>query len=100
MGYSVSDPSKTFKLEMSGIAGIFWTSVANNAGQDPINVLDMYSFDQFTAHKENACVKIGDQNFISVFDPTHYQAVGQSKDGMMSWSLNFVHAKRSCRRLD
>lgn len=98
MGYSVSDPSKTFHLEMSGIAGMLWTSVANNSGQNPIDVLDTYRFDQFSAHKENASVKIADQNSITVFNATHYQIVGQSQDKSMSWMLNFEQKSYACRQ--
>ncbi|CAF4687981.1 unnamed protein product, partial [Rotaria sp. Silwood2] len=46
IGHSVADPSKAFGLEGSGISGMLWTSVENNTGQDPINILDSYGFEQ------------------------------------------------------
>lgn len=98
MGYSVSDPGKTFHLEMSGIAGMLWTSVANNTGQDPVNILDSYKYEQFTAYKENASVAIGEHNFISVLDQTTYRVVGKSVDGEMSWSLTFEQKAYACRQ--
>ena len=98
VGYSVSDPAKTFHLEMSGIAGMLWTSVANNSGQDPINVLDAYSYDDFSAHKENASVAVGKNNSISVINPQTYRVVGASKDGRMHWNLTFLQKSYACRQ--
>lgn len=98
MGYSVSDPGKKLHLETSGVAGMLWTSVANNSGDEPINVLDTYSYEQFTAHKENASVKIGEENFVSVFDATHYRIGGRSQNGLISWSLDFEQKSYACRQ--
>ncbi|CAF4891386.1 unnamed protein product, partial [Rotaria sp. Silwood1] len=56
IGYSVLDPSKIFDLEGSDISRMLWTSVENNTGQDPISILDPYSFEQFSAYKENATI--------------------------------------------
>lgn len=83
MGYSVTDPAKTFGLQMSGIAGMLWNSVVQNTGVDPINVLDPYEYTQFSAHQENATVNIGTENYIKVHRPTTYEVVGKSKDGQM-----------------
>lgn len=98
IGYSVSDPSKSFHSEISGIAGMFWTSVSNNTGQDPIDILDAYDFEQFSAHKENASVTIGQDNFIKVLDQTTYQVVGSTRDGQIKWSLTFQQNSYACRQ--
>jgi len=87
MGYSVTDPAKKFSLETSGLAGMLWTSVENNTGQDPIDILDVYDYEQFSAYKENATVTIGKDNSIKVLDPTTYQVVGKTKNGQTRWSL-------------
>ncbi|CAF3652561.1 unnamed protein product, partial [Rotaria socialis] len=98
IGYSAMDPAKTFGLEASGIAGMLWTSVANNTGQDPTNVLDGYDFEQFSAYKENATVSIGKENFIKVLDQTTYQIIGSSRNGELNWSLTFHQKSYACRQ--
>ncbi|CAF3850943.1 unnamed protein product [Rotaria magnacalcarata] len=98
IGYSAMDPAKTFGLEASGIAGMLWTSVANNTGQDPINVLDGYDFEQFSAYKENATVSIGKENFIKVLDQTTYQIIGSSRNSELNWSLTFQQKSYACRQ--
>jgi len=98
MGYSVTDPAKKFRLETSGIAGMLWTSVENNTGQDPIDILDIYDYEQFSAYKENATVTIGKDNSIKVLDPTTYQVVGKTKNGQTRWSLTFKQMSYACRQ--
>ncbi|CAF1300500.1 unnamed protein product [Rotaria sordida] len=98
IGYGVSDPSKAFGLESSDIAVMLWTSVANNTGQDPINILDSYGFEQFLGYKENATVSIGNGNIIKVLDQETYQVVGRSRNGQLRWQLIFQQKSYACRQ--
>lgn len=98
VGYSVSDPAKSFHQEQSGISGMLWASVENNTGQNPIDFLDPYDFTQFSAFRENATVSIGQENFIKVFDETTYQITGRSKNGEIRWHLIFQQKSYACRQ--
>jgi hypothetical protein len=59
--------------------------VANNTGQDPFNILDEYSYEQFSVQKENATVTIGNQNLIKVLNDTTYQVIGSTQNGQIRW---------------
>ncbi|CAF1516166.1 unnamed protein product [Adineta steineri] len=98
MGYGVADPAKTFSLQSSDIAGMLWTSVSNNTGQDPIGILDTYSYEDFSAHKQNANVTVGKQNSIKVLDDRTYEVVGSSRNGQINWSLTFKQMSYACRQ--
>ncbi|CAF1543764.1 unnamed protein product, partial [Rotaria sp. Silwood1] len=55
---------------------MLWTSVANNTGQDSIDILDAYTFEQLSAYKHNATLFIDKGTFIKVLNQTTYQLVG------------------------
>lgn len=97
MGYSVTDPAKTFGRQMYGIAGMLWTSVVNNTGQEPFNIVEPHSYEEFSAFKENATVAIGKQNFIKVLDETTYQVVGSTQNGQTRWWLTVKQRSYACR---
>ncbi|CAF4027312.1 unnamed protein product [Rotaria sp. Silwood1] len=59
---------------------MLWTSVANNTGQDSIDILDAYTFEQLSAYKHNATLFIDKGTFIKVLNQTTYQLVGGSKE--------------------
>jgi len=98
MGYSVADPAKTFHLEASGVAGMLWTKVQNNTGENPINVLDVYKYEDFTAYEQNATVSIGANNSIHVINEKTYEIKGISKDNDMKWLLTFQQQSYACRQ--
>jgi hypothetical protein len=79
---------------------MLWTTVENNTGQEPINILDPYAYEQFSAFKENATVYIGKNNFIKVLNETTYQIVGNSSNGQISWWLTFEQMSYACRQKD
>ena len=96
--YGVADPGKTFGKQSSSITGLLWTSVANNTGQDPVNILDEYNYEQFAAHKENATVTIDKQNLIKVLDDMTYQVIGSTQNGQVRWWLTFTQVSYACRQ--
>ncbi|UJR29488.1 hypothetical protein I4U23_010700 [Adineta vaga] len=98
VGYSVADPAKTFNLQMSGVAGMLWTSTKNNSNENLINLLDQYNFTDFSAYKENATVYIGKNNFIKVLNPTTYQLIGKSLDNQMNWQFIFQQMSYPCQQ--
>ncbi len=52
---------------------------------DPFSILDEYSYEQFSAHKENGAVTIGNQNFIKVLNNTTYQVIDSAQNGQIRW---------------
>ncbi len=70
--------------------------MANNTGQDPVNILDEYNYEQFSAYKENATVTIDKQNLIKVLDDTTYQVISSTQNGQVRWWLTFTQVSYAC----
>jgi len=96
-GYSVTDPQQQLGLEATGIAGQWWPTVKNNPGNDMISIIDVYPFESFMATPDNATIKIGDVNSITVLDDKTYRVVGAAINGSASWNLTMTQLVYACR---
>jgi hypothetical protein len=77
--------------------GLFWFGIADMAAvvYSPGGVVtesDFFFAPSLSAGYDNADVKIGDSNGITVIDPNTYRIFGTTRDGRLAWNLRYERA--------